>query len=99
MRDVPLAVLPQCRDGADNDANARVDYPADGGCASAEDESEARGPACEPSYPTVCIRLKSEVGDLNCANVPFTNFTVRHNVVPDDPHVFDGNRDGVGCEA
>ena len=46
-------------------------------------------------YPTVCIPPKSEVGDLKCDDVfPLQNFTV----VQPDPHGFDGNKDGVGCE-
>jgi hypothetical protein len=47
---------------------------------------------CDPSYPNVCIQ--SPPPDLDCADVPFTNFTV----VGDDPHGFDGDNDGVGCE-
>jgi hypothetical protein len=33
--------------------------------------------------------------DLDCADVNGSNFTVR----PPDPHGFDGNSDGVGCES
>lgn len=47
---------------------------------------------CHPSYPTVCIPPPPP--DLNCTDIPYRNFTV----LPPDPHNFDGNHDGVGCE-
>jgi micrococcal nuclease len=47
---------------------------------------------CDPSYPGVCIPPYPP--DLDCAEVPYSNFTVRGN----DPHGFDGDGDGVGCE-
>jgi hypothetical protein len=46
---------------------------------------------CDPSYPTVCI--PSPPPDLNCGDVPFTDFVV----LQPDPHNFDGNKDGIGC--
>ena len=48
---------------------------------------------CDASYPTVCIPPPPP--DLNCADVPFTGF----KVIPPDPHHFDGDKDGVGCES
>lgn len=48
--------------------------------------------ACDPSYPTVCIPPPPP--DLNCADIPFRRF----KVLPPDPHRFDGDRDGIGCE-
>jgi micrococcal nuclease len=47
---------------------------------------------CDPSYPGVCIRRPPP--DLDCAEVSFRNFAVR----APDPHRFDGDGDGVGCE-
>ena len=47
---------------------------------------------CDAAYPTVCI--PSPPPDLNCPQIPFRNF----RVLPPDPHNFDGNNDGVGCE-
>lgn len=47
---------------------------------------------CHPSYPTVCIPPPPP--DLNCGNIPYRNF----KVVGSDPHNFDGNHNGVGCE-
>jgi micrococcal nuclease len=51
-----------------------------------------RGSKCDPSYPGVCIPPYPP--DLDCADVPYRNFAVR----PPDPHGFDGDGDGLGCE-
>jgi hypothetical protein len=48
---------------------------------------------CSPAYPTVCIPPPPP--DLNCADIPFRRFTV----LPPDPHHFDGNHNGIGCES
>jgi hypothetical protein len=50
-------------------------------------------PGCDPAYPTVCIPPPPP--DLNCGDIPFTNFTV----LAPDPHNFDGNNDGIGCQS
>jgi hypothetical protein len=47
---------------------------------------------CDPAYPTVCI--PSPPPDLDCGDIPYTNFSV----LPPDPHGFDGDHNGVGCE-
>lgn len=47
---------------------------------------------CDPSYPTVCIAPPPP--DLNCGDIPHRNFTV----LQPDPHHFDGDKDGIGCE-
>jgi|GEM_PF-762331 len=47
---------------------------------------------CDPSYPTVCIPPPPP--DLDCGDIPYRNFVVK----PPDPHRFDRNRDGIGCE-
>jgi Protein of unknown function (DUF1524) len=47
---------------------------------------------CSPSYPTVCIPPPPP--DLDCGEISYRNFTV----VAPDPHGFDGDHDGVGCE-
>jgi hypothetical protein len=47
---------------------------------------------CDPSYPTICIPVG--IGDLDCGEIPYRRFTV----VGSDPHRFDGDNDGVGCE-
>jgi hypothetical protein len=53
--------------------------------------------SCAASYPDFCI--KPPPPDLNCADISATNFRVRWDVPDPDPHHFDGNRDGVGCES
>jgi len=50
------------------------------------------GQTCDPSYPDVCIPPPPP--DLDCSDVVVRFFVVR----PPDPHGFDGNHDGVGCE-
>ncbi len=47
---------------------------------------------CDPSYPTVCIPPPPP--DLDCGEIPYRDFTV----LPPDPHRFDGDGDGIGCE-
>jgi micrococcal nuclease len=48
---------------------------------------------CSPSYPTVCIPPPPP--DLDCPDIPYRDFTV----LPPDPHNFDGNHNGIGCES
>lgn len=50
---------------------------------------------CDPSYPSVCIPPIAVSGDLDCGDINHRRFTV----VPPDPHNFDGDFDGVGCES
>lgn len=50
------------------------------------------GGDCDPSYPGVCI--PSAPPDLNCDDISARRF----EVVGADPHGFDGNDDGAGCE-
>jgi len=49
--------------------------------------------SCDPSYPDVCIAPSPP--DLDCKDVPYRKFTV----LPPDPHRFDGDKDGIGCES
>jgi hypothetical protein len=55
-----------------------------------------QGGKCAASYPTVCIPPPPP--DLDCPDIPYRNFRVRWDVLNPDPHHFDGNRNGVGCE-
>lgn len=53
-----------------------------------------RDPAvCSPAYPTVCI--KPPPPDLDCGQISHRNF----RVLPPDPHGFDSDGDGIGCES
>jgi len=47
---------------------------------------------CDPSYPDVCIPPYPP--DLNCGDISYRNF----KVLQPDPHRFDGDKDGIGCE-
>jgi hypothetical protein len=47
---------------------------------------------CDPSYPTLCLR---SYPDLDCGDINARNFPVRGR----DPHGFDGDGDGIGCES
>jgi micrococcal nuclease len=51
------------------------------------------GSDCDPAYPTVCIPPSPP--DLDCGDIPHRRF----QVLPPDPHNFDGDHDGVGCES
>jgi micrococcal nuclease len=51
------------------------------------------GANCHPAYPTVCIPPPPP--DLDCGDISYRRF----QVLPPDPHRFDGNGDGVGCES
>ncbi len=48
--------------------------------------------SCDSSYPEICITIYS--AKLICADIPFRNFKV---LLP-DPHGFDSDGDGIGCE-
>ncbi len=52
----------------------------------------AKSGRCHPSYPTVCIQ--GPPPDLDCRQVPYRRF----KVLPPDPHGFDRDTDGIGCE-
>jgi hypothetical protein len=68
--------------------------------ANCEDESPGPAPAepkdspdadCNPAYEGACI--PNSVGDIDCPDVPDTNFSS----VGSDPYRFDGDGDGVAC--
>lgn len=48
---------------------------------------------CDSSYPDFCI--PSSPPDLDCKDISQKRFTV----LPPDPHRFDGDKDGIGCES
>lgn len=54
--------------------------------------TQSTGPGCDPSYPDVCIAPYPP--DLDCRDVVVRRF----QVLPPDPHNFDGDHDGIGCE-
>ena len=48
---------------------------------------------CSPAYPTVCTPPPPP--DLDCGEIPYRRF----QVLAPDPHRFDGDNDGIGCES
>lgn len=48
---------------------------------------------CDPSYPDICIPVDS--GDLDCGDIDHSGFAVTGS----DPHRFDRDKDGIGCES
>ena len=48
---------------------------------------------CHPSYRDVCIPPAPP--DLDCGDIPHRRF----RGLPSNPHRFDGDHDGVGCES
>ena len=48
---------------------------------------------CDPSYPDLCIPTSPP--DLDCGDISYRRF----NVLPPDPHRFDGDGNGMGCES
>jgi len=47
---------------------------------------------CDPSYPDMCIAPYPP--DLDCGEIRYVNF----RVLQPDPHGFDPDKDGIGCE-
>ncbi|MGB9738004.1 thermonuclease family protein [Chloroflexus sp.] len=62
--------------------------------ASRPTAAPATGQQCHPAYPTVCIPPPPP--DLDCSDIPYRRFQVDRTY--GDPHRFDGDRDGIGCE-
>ena len=48
---------------------------------------------CDESYPDFCI--PSSPPDLDCKDISQKRFTI----LPPDPHRFDSDNDGIGCES
>lgn len=61
---------PACADGKDNDGDGRVDFPADEGCAFANDDSETGGSYAQGASAPIHYRLPriAEARGLKCAN-------------------------------
>lgn len=80
---------------------AKEDWAQKYGCSSKSTSSYTPAPvkptpkvnSCDSSYPDFCI--PSPPPDLDCKDIPQKNFTV----LQPDPHHFDGDKDGIGCES
>lgn len=63
------------------------------GCGPYASEDPQKPYNCDPSYPDFCIA--SPPPDLNCKDIVQKRFSV----IGSDPHRFDGDGDGIGCES
>ena len=61
--------------------------------ASIQTSSQQDDSDCDSSYPNSCI--SSPPPNLNCKDMSDKNFAV----LPPDPHGFDRDEDGIGCES
>lgn len=86
--DTPLTEAPAAAQ-TDSKQPDRDSVPA----VAVEERQQLAGGGCDPSYPGVCIPPAPP--DLDCGDVGARRFAV----VPPDPHGFDGDGDGVGCES
>ncbi len=62
-----------CADGADNDGDGRVDYPADPGCSALDDNDETDTAPPPATQPQVAQTISNDWGSGCCANVRATN--------------------------
>jgi len=74
---------------------ASTEWAIKHGCKSNDSQLSIEVPEhdCNPSYPDVCI--PSPPPDLDCSDIEYKDF----EVLQPDPHGFDGNYDGIGCES
>jgi hypothetical protein len=85
---------------SDNQTSAQSDNQTGGNLTNGNRTPETATPPptsepskpCDPSYSGVCIPPFPP--DLNCGDISDRRFTV----LPPDPHGFDGDNDGIGCE-
>jgi hypothetical protein len=76
------------------------DINAGGSSAAQEDDNEGSSPpppgGCDHiSYPDPDVCIPPYPPDLNCPDIPYKNFEVTGT----DPHGFDRDNDGLGCES
>ena len=89
IRDCPSTTMPYLPAGTAGERGGALPTPVPSGGGAGPGAS---GSACDPAYPTVCIPPPPP--DLDCGDIPFRNF----KVLAPDPHHFDGDHDGIGCE-
>ncbi|MFB5611350.1 MAG: hypothetical protein ACE5RT_06030 [Nitrosopumilaceae archaeon] len=56
-------------------------------------DEQTKSQSCDPAYPSVCIRPYPP--DLDCDEIEYSDFKVPGI----DPHGFDSDKDGIGCES
>lgn len=62
-----------CGDGADNDGDGSIDFPADPGCSSLDDNDETNGAPPPPAPPQVTQTISNDWGPGYCMNVRVAN--------------------------
>jgi len=60
---------------------------------NAESQGNNSSNNCDSSYPDICVTTSST--KLTCLDIPYRNF----KVLAPDPHEFDSDGDGIGCES
>jgi PKD repeat protein len=88
----PEAEPEQQQEEVPTDGENATGNDEDGG-SSSDDSSSSSSDDCDDSYPDVCISPPPPV--LDCSDIDEEDFEVRGS----DPHGFDDDNDGVGCEA
>ena len=63
-----INVLPECSDGMDNDGDGLTDFPADPGCANANDVDETDQPECSDGLDNDMDGFVDYPDDLSCAS-------------------------------
>ena len=63
------------------------------GLLACQTAAPSRGVTCDPAYPGVCIPPPPP--DLDCGEISHGRF----QVLASDPHGFDRDKDGIGCES
>jgi len=86
-----IPLQPDDNNGATDES--KDDSGSSGNSGSSEKDNEVQNNNCDPSYPDVCI--PSPPPDLDCGDVSEKNFKVKGS----DPHGFDRDNDGIGCES
>ncbi|MEK6818912.1 MAG: hypothetical protein AABY10_03170, partial [Nanoarchaeota archaeon] len=102
---LPVPVVTQCSNGIDDDSDGRIDYPADSGCQSRQDDSESgelnNPPSSPPPVVSKCSNGIDDDGDGKIDYPADSGCTSRqddsefeNNIVPECSDGFDNDRDG-----
>lgn len=103
---VLLAVVGLLLAGCDSNGDTSIDAPDTTGRTTDTTRTVTTGttrtvttekpsPPCHPAYTGACVPVDPPEGDVNCTQIPETNF----RSVGDDPYGLDGNGDGIACES
>jgi PKD repeat protein len=90
---VNLDVTDSMGQTASDNVEITVEEGEGGGAEEEPAANETEETACDSSYPDMCIPPAPP--NLNCDDIGARNF----EVLPPDPHGFDGDNDGIGCES